>query len=369
MADRPAPAAVVGVGLMGGSLALALRERAGREEVRGFDPDAGALRRAVEVGAITTPAPSLEAAVDGADVVFLAAPVGRLGALAREAVAASGADCVVTDVGSAKHAVVSALPADARERFVGGHPVCGAERTGVEHARADLFVGATYFLTPGPEVRPDVYERLHALIAALGAHPVAIDAGVHDDLMALVSHVPHVLASALINQAAGTAPSGREALRSAGPSFADLTRVGGANPPLWTDILVANREAVLRALEGFASRLAEVGEAISRDDRAWLTAFFEEAAEGRGRLMAPTPPAGVTPWRVVVGVPDRPGAISEIATALGHAHINIDDLSLLPGPPGSGGELRLVVAGEAAATDAVARIAAIGHRVRAEPLG
>jgi prephenate dehydrogenase len=363
-----APAAIVGIGLMGGSLGLALRARADVGEVRGFDPDADARREAVALGAVDVAVDSLEEAVEGADTVFLAAPVGRLAELAAQVLALTGEGCVVTDVGSAKGVVMAGLDAVERRRFIGGHPICGAERGGVGAAREDLFEGATYFLTPGEETDPALFERLHHLLTSIGARPAAIDPEAHDRLMAMVSHVPHVLASALINQAAGTAPGGREALRSAGPSFADLTRVGGANPPLWADILLANREAVAAALESFSGQLAAARVAVERGDRDWLLRFFADAGEGRRVLLAGDREVeGEEQWRVSVAVPDTPGVISAIATALGHAHINIEDLALVPGPPGGVGELRLLVAGQRAAERASGLIREVGYDVRAEP--
>jgi prephenate dehydrogenase len=305
---------------------------------------------------------SLEEAAGGAEAVVLAAPVPALPGLARRALDAAPEGCLVTDLGSAKSALLDGLTAADRERFIGGHPVCGAERTGVAFARRDLFRGATWFLTPGAEARPDLFQRLHALVGAAGARAVAIDAGVHDRLMALVSHLPHVLAGALVNQAAGTAPEGREALRSAGPSFGDLTRVAGSNPPLWADILLANRDAVLDALARFAGTLDEVAAALRAGDREWLLAFIGEAAEARARLRAAQDAGPAEPARLVVAIPNRPGVISEIATALGHAHINIEDLHLRPGPPDGEGELELVVDGPEAATEAVRLVGERGYR-------
>jgi prephenate dehydrogenase len=356
------PVAIVGVGLMGGSLGLALRGR----DVRGVDPDPRALATALEMGAISEAAGSLEEAAAGADAVFLAAPVPTLAGLAVQALRASGPSCVVTDLGSAKAEVMEALGPEGRERFIGGHPVCGAERSGVAFAREGLFRDATWFLTPGPEARPELFGRLHGLVVSVGARPTAIDARVHDRLMALVSHLPHVLAGALINQAAGTAFEGREALRSAGPSFGDLTRVAGSNPPLWADILLANREAVLEALRGYTGRLDEVGRALERGDRDWLLGFVGDAGAAKDRIRRIDREGGA-PARIVVVVPNRPGAISEIATALGHAHINIEDLQLRPGPPEGEGELELALEGPDAAREAVRLVGERGYRAREIP--
>jgi prephenate dehydrogenase len=357
------PVAVVGVGLIGGSLGLALRRRAGAAEVRGADPDPDALAAAVGRGAITRPCASPEEAADGAGAVFLAAPVGELAGLVRRTLEASGETCLVSDVGSTKAGVMRGLDHRGRERFIGGHPVAGAAQGGVEAAREDLFAGATWFLTPSAEARPELVERLFGLVARVGGRPVAIDPVVHDRLMALVSHLPHVIASALIHQAAATAPAGREALRSAGPSFADLTRVAGANPPLWADILLDNREALVAALDEQSARLGEVRRALVRGDGAWLRAFMEGAAAGRERLRAAQAPPAAGAWRVVVAVPNRPGVISEIATALGHAHINIEDLALSPAPADALAELGLVVNGVDTARRAERLIAERGYSV------
>jgi prephenate dehydrogenase len=362
------PVAIIGVGLIGGSLGLALRARTGVGEVRGFDPDPSAVAAGLERGAITRRARSIAEAVAGAGAVFVAAPVGQIGDLAREALAAAGDDTVVSDVGSSKVTVLAALDPGERERFIGGHPICGSERGGVQHARGDLFVGATYFLTPPPEARPELYERLHAIVTAIGARPSAIEADVHDRLMALVSHLPHVIASSLIHQAAATAPQGREALRSSGPSFVDLTRVAGANPPLWADILLANREAVIAAIHEQASRLGEVKRALEAGDREWLLAFMEGAAAGRARLREAEPEVMREPWRIVVAMPNRPGVISDVATVLGHAHINIEDLSLRSGAGEEAGELSLVVSGRDVAERAAGLLGTRGYATRREAL-
>ena len=358
------PVALIGVGLVGGSLGLALRERAAASEVRGVDPAPGALEAALERGAITTPCDDLAAAVPGAEVVVVCAPVGEIPGLVRDVLAHADDRTVVTDVGSAKSEVLAALSPTERERFCGGHPVAGGERSGVAGARADLFEGATWFLTPTGETRPDLLERVHGMVAATGAMPVAVDAEVHDHLMALVSHLPHVMASVLMRQAVSTAPQGREALRSAGPSFRDLTRVAGANPVLWADILLSNRDAVLAETRRHRADLAEVEAALESGDREWLEGFFGSAAEGRQRLLAQEDAVGGDVVRLTVAVPNRPGVLSEIATALGHAHINIEDLHLSPARADEpSGTLSLDIAGDMAVARAVDLIREKGFRV------
>ncbi len=359
------PIAVVGIGVMGGSLGLALRHRAGVDRVIGFDPDPATRERARERGVVTEVADTLADAVQGADVVFVAAPVGATVDVAREAMAIAGPECLVTDVASSKAGILAALTGEERERFIGGHPICGSERGGVEHARDGMFEGATYFLTPSDETRPDLYQRLHHLIARIGARPSAIDADAHDRILALVSHLPHVLASALIHQAASTTPRGREALRSAGPSFSDLTRVAGANPPLWADILLANSEAVVETIEDHARRLEAVARLVRDGDRAAIEAYFQRAADERSRL-GEIAEVVAEPYRVVIALSNRPGVISQVATALGHAHVNIEDLQLRSGVGEEEGQLSLVVSGTEARDFAVGCVRDLGFDVRWE---
>ena len=191
--------AVLGAGLIGGSIGQAARQKLDDVEVVGHGRSAERLERALAAGAIDRAAGSLAEALEGADACFCCAPVGALTGQVRDALAAAPADCVVTDVGSVKRTLVETIE---DERFVGGHPIAGAETSGVEHARPDLFEGALWYLTPTAASSGVLYERLHRLIVALGARPVAIDATTHDSLLAVVSHLPHVLANVLVAQAA-----------------------------------------------------------------------------------------------------------------------------------------------------------------------
>ena len=188
-------------------------------------------------------------ACEGAEVVFCAAPVAGLPELAAAALAACGPETVVTDVGSTKREIVAALGGD--ERFIGGHPLAGAETAGVENARADLFEGARWYLTPKSARSSGLlYDRLQRTVAGLGARPQAIDAEAHDRLMATVSHLPHVVANVLVGQAVAELTRDSERMPEVGPSFRDTTRVAGSNPAIWGDIFASNREAVAEAVDG-----------------------------------------------------------------------------------------------------------------------
>lgn len=273
--------AVLGVGLIGGSIGLAARQRLGAE-VAGWGHNRATVERAAELGAVDRVADSVAAACEGADVVFCAAPVAVLPELAREALAAGGAETAVTDAGSTKREIVAALGAD--ERFVGGHPLAGAETAGVENARADLFDGARWYLTPTERTGSVFYDRLQRAIGGLGARPQAIEAETHDRVMATISHLPHVLANVLVAEAARELGGESERLPEVGPSFRDATRVAGSNPEIWADIFSANAGPVAEAIEETVARLREAAALIRRGDREALLAWHAEAAAARERL-------------------------------------------------------------------------------------
>jgi prephenate dehydrogenase len=351
--------AVLGVGLIGGSIGLAARQRAGAH-VRGYDTDERVLARALELGAIDLTADSVAEAVDGADVVFVAAPVGALVETVRDALADAKADCVVSDVGSTKRVLAEA---SADERFVGGHPLAGAETAGVEHARADLFEGAVWYLTPTSTTAGVLYERLHRLLTSFGSQPTAIDAAIHDRLLASVSHLPHVLANVLVAQAAsalGEVAEGR--VPAVGPSFRDATRVAGANSAIWTDIYLSNRDALLAAIDEHIARVDEVRAALERGDAAAVTAWNEAARSDRAKLLD----AGLTGGAVAelrVGVPNSAGVLAQIALALGSAGVNIRDMALSPSQDNSQGVVALWLDGERDAARAGELIAELGFPV------
>lgn len=277
----PVKLAVVGVGLVGGSIGMAARGRAGAH-VTGYDPDERALAAALELGALDEASPSLAEAVAGSEFAFIATPVGAIVDCALAALDAAGPECVVSDVGSTKRAILSGV---SDERFVGGHPMAGAESAGVEQARADLFDGATWYLTGTPGARLD---RLSGLVRTLGAQPTTIDAEAHDRLMARLSHLPHVLANVLVDGAARALERERRelgtGLRGAGPSFRDATRVAGANTAMWVDIYLSNGDTLIEAIDETIEDLVEVRAALARSDGDALATWNERARFERDRM-------------------------------------------------------------------------------------
>jgi prephenate dehydrogenase len=349
--------AILGVGLIGGSIGLAAKRRAGAH-VTGYDPDAEVGERALELGAIDVRAGDLASAVAEAEVVFVAAPVGALAGVVREALAHAPRDAVVSDVGSTKRVVADA---GADERFIGGHPLAGAETAGVENAREDLFEGATWYLTPARGNTAGVlYERLHGLLRRIGAQPQAIDAELHDTLLACVSHLPHVLANVLADQAESTLGAGKPGrLPAAGPSFRDWVRVAGANSAIWTDIYLSNRDALLVMIDEFTRRLQAARATLEQADRGAVTAWNDAARASREAVLG-AGLAGGAVHELRASVPNRPGVIADIALALGRAGVNIADMALSPSEDNRQGVVSLWIGGEEEATLALELISGLG---------
>jgi prephenate dehydrogenase len=354
--------AVVGTGLIGASVALAAR-RAGHDAVRGYDPDPAALRAAAERGAVE-PTGSLEDAVGTADLVVVAAPVAQLSSAVAAVLDASRG--TVTDVGSTKLGVVRA--AAGAERFIGGHPVCGSEARGAEHARAELFEGATWFLTPVAATDAARYGDLHSFVSSLGAVPVAVDPDAHDRLVALTSHLPHALANLLVNQAGATRVEGHEPLDAAGGSLRDMTRVAGANPRIWIDIFLENAIALRDVLGEHRRRIEQLEAALESGDAGFLARWIAEASQNRRRMLEDAYEDPGELQRLRVHVPDRPGVLAGITQALGAERINIEDFEFRHHSPERGGVLTLLVAGLPAATRAAELLEAQGYGVVVSPV-
>ena len=324
---------VVGVGLIGGSIAAGACSLSARPLVRGIDPDEAALGHAVGQGVVDEAATPEEAfdrgwlAGGGDDLFVLATPVTLVLEWIRR-LAESGFVGTVTDVASTKAAVVEAAEAafgDAAA-FVGGHPMAGSERSGVEAASAELFRGAYYVLTPGAGSDMDAYRRVHSFVTSLGARVISVDPTEHDEAVALISHVPHMAAAALTNLAARG--ERQDILRLAAGGFKDMTRIAAGSPALWTGISVENREAILRGVDDLAGVLQEYRDLLEARDAGGITDWLEEAAGVRRRIPAQWVPATTDLMELTMPVRDRPGVVSEVTTAVGRHGCNIEDIEI-----------------------------------------
>ncbi len=279
--------AVVGVGLIGGSLARALREAGQVGEVIGCGRGRQNLERGVALGVIDRYTHAVDEAVDGADMVFVAVPLGAM----RDAFAAMrdrlAPGAVVTDGGSAKASVAADARAALGDRiasFVPGHPIAGTERTGVEASFATLYRNRRVILTPLPETTPAAVQRVEAMWRACGADVTAMSVEHHDEVLAATSHLPHMLAFGLVD-ALARMKENDEIFRYAAGGFRDFTRIASSSPVMWRDICVANREALSRMLERFAEEMSDLADTIRRGDGDHLLEIFSRAKAARDRYV------------------------------------------------------------------------------------
>jgi prephenate dehydrogenase len=319
-------AQLVGTGLIGGSIGLALR--AAGWHVTGSDLDTASVAKALELGAI-------DAAGDdpAAELTFVATPVGTVAGIAR------GRSGVVTDVGSVKASIVEAVGAAA---FVGGHPMAGSEQEGVEGSRADLFRGAVWVLTPVAGTDPTAHALVRSVVSSFGAEVVELTPERHDALVAVVSHVPHLTAASLMRLASERSEEHAALLRLAAGGFRDMTRIAAGHPGIWPDICIENREAILDVLDLLVDELTTMRTRIDQADRAGLLDALTLARAARlnlpGRVAATAELAEIR-----VPVPDRPGVLAEITTLASELGVNIHDLEIAHSSEGEAGVLLLLV--------------------------
>ena len=316
---------VFGVGLLGGSVALGLKERFLAEEVHAYDQDPSALEKALFLGAVDRVHAEIGPWVGELDLGVLAAPVGALPALGEALSPLAHPESLWTDVGSVKGKVVALLEG-LLPHYLGGHPMAGSEKAGVEHAHAGLLENAVWVLTPTERTSPKAREGARRLVEALGAYPLEVSPLLHDELVARVSHLPYLLALAL-NRMVARSPHRDLLMFLAAGGFRDLTRVASGSPRMSRDMVVENKEALKGAIEELRGLLLELEELLEAPEA--LLRAAEEAKRTRDSL--PIVRRSLLPEMhdLVVQVPDRPGEIARIATALGEAGVNIKDIEVL----------------------------------------
>ena len=277
---------LIGVGLIGGSLAAALRAAEYVREVVGYGRSLSNLEDAMRLGLIDAAFPSPEAVVREADIVVIAVPVGSIGGMLAQIAGAVTGNTIITDVGSVKLGIVetarAALAADYR-RFVGGHPIAGTERSGAIAARADLFRGRRVVLTPEHDSDADALAQVHAMWTAAGAEVVHMPAAEHDRILAASSHLPHALAYALVDMLVRM-DEHRAIFDCAAGGFRDFTRIAASDPTMWHDIFIANAEHIVTLLRQYQDDIETLAQAIERGDTQWLMETLARAKHARDAL-------------------------------------------------------------------------------------
>ncbi|MGB9885946.1 MAG: prephenate dehydrogenase/arogenate dehydrogenase family protein [Moorellales bacterium] len=358
----PTRICVIGLGLIGGSIGMALVQRQAGPEVVGVDIDPAVVAMASRQEAVHRATTDPAEGVAGADLVVLAVPPGRMGKVMRALAPHLDPEAVVTDVASTKEIVTreieTALPVG--RHYLGGHPMAGSERAGLGAADPYLFENAAWALTPTARTTPRARQMVTWLVRTLGAHPLILSPEEHDLGVALASHLPYLVAVALVNTLNGN----EGAQRLAGRGFRDTTRVAASDPRLWREIITSNRARILAVLQRFQRNLQDLASAVESGRESDLEERLARGREGRRRL-----PSGLRPYlpalyEVVITIPDRPGALARVTGALGEAGINIADIEIMGVREGEAGSIRLGFAKEPEAARALAVLQAAGIRCR-----
>ena len=277
--------AIIGLGLIGGSMGLALRKAKKDVEVVGFARRPEVASRAIERGAVDLTEESLNSAVKGADLVLIATPVIAMKAILAEVGGSLDQGCIVTDVASTKAQVMGwaaeALPPSLS--FIGGHPMTGKETSGIEAADADLFLGCTYCLIPGPSATKEAIDTVEDLVKKIGAKPLFIEASEHDSLVAAISHLPIIISAALVSMATKS-PSWPDMAKLAATGFRDLTRLASGSPEMSRDICLTNKEPILRWLDEYIHELERFRRLVSEGGDGVEEAFMREREAREGWL-------------------------------------------------------------------------------------
>ena len=356
---QPGRAMIIGTGLIGGSVGMALRAQGWH--VTGTDADRDTAARAVALGALDVEGEDREA-----DLVVVATPVHVAAGIISDILGSPSWNpaAVVTDVGSVKGPLLAAVD---RPRFVGGHPMAGSEQVGIDGASAELFFGATWVLTPTPSTDPAAYAQVRTVLAGFGANVVALDPAEHDSLVAVVSHVPHLTAATLMALAADLGEEHGALLQLAAGGFRDMTRIAAGQPSIWPGICDDNADAIVATLDLLIESLGTMRRRVAERDHDSLLEILQRAATAR-RAMSERVQRPEALVEVRIPVEDRPGMFAEIAVLATELGINIFDVEIAHSVEGDRGVL-VVVIDVTSAPIFTEALAAKGHRSSTSPVG
>ncbi|GGF88877.1 prephenate dehydrogenase [Paenibacillus abyssi] len=357
--------AIFGVGLIGGSLALCFKGKPGLHVI-GHSVRASSVEKYVQRGVVDQATTSMAEAAEAADFIFLCVPVGNLEEYVKELSRMNlKPGCIITDVGSTKASVAecgSSLQLNGAV-FIGGHPMAGSERSGVEAASSHLFENAFYVLTPDTTTPPESLERLTALLQHTKAHIVSVNAKEHDEIVGAISHLPHIIAVALVNQIRGYHAKNEMYGSLAAGGFRDITRIASSEPVVWRDILLNNKRVLLSLLKDWNEEMSRFIEMLESDQGDHIEEAFRLAGEFRNQLPERRKGMIHSVFECYVDVPDHPGIIGQIATELGKHRVNLSNLQIIESREDVPGILRLSFREQTDLDQAVKLLGALGYPV------
>ncbi|MDO5155262.1 MAG: prephenate dehydrogenase [Eubacteriales bacterium] len=331
----------IGLGLIGGSIAKSIRRVYPNTEILGFDVDQVALNTALQEGTLNKSVTSIEA-MNHCDYIFLCAPVHYNIAYLPILKSIIKESCILTDVGSVKNDIYDAIHQNhLDEYFIGGHPMVGSERSGYDAASDRLIENAYYFITPSSSVKQEKVEEYRTFLEDLGAIPIIYSPSEHDEITAYISHIPHVIASALVNLVASKEDENGMLRQLAAGGFKDITRIASSNPVVWEHILLSNPHHIATGLRTFIQELEDMTAAIEKNEARQIYSFFDTAKDYRNSI--PEHATGVIRmnYEVYVDIPDEPGAVAKVTNILAEHQINLKNMGITHNREDNEGVLRL----------------------------
>lgn len=322
---------IIGLGLIGGSLGLALK-RNQNVHITGFDNSYGAMQEAYRRGIIDTIAASIQKVGEEADIIIFATPVNTTVRLLKELPTwRLKENVIISDTGSTKGPIMEAARKLQKEgiTFIGGHPMTGSHKSGVAAARAHLFENAYYILTPAPQVKKEQIEKMEELLFPTKGKLVVLSAQEHDRMTAIVSHFPHLIASSLVGVLEEQQEENPFVKELAAGGFRDLTRIASADPTMWRDITIQNKEELLKQLDHWTAEMERVRQMLLENDPKHIHAYFNDSKVYRDELPIPAKGALYTTYDLHVDIPDHPGVISEITKILADECISITNIRIV----------------------------------------
>lgn len=355
---------VIGLGLIGGSLAKALWERTDINIIKAVDISSESINQAVSEGYISKGYTELNDDVYESDLIFICTPLKKAIEYISKLSDRVSDNCIITDVASTKSEIVNFVNSmDKPLRFVGGHPMAGTEKSGFAASLSHLFENAYYVLTPAISTKEQDIDIMSELIKKIGGIPIITNADEHDFVAATISHVPHIIATALVNLVGKSECSDGKMQTLAAGGFKDITRIASSSPEMWENVVLSNKHKIGGVLDSFVETLYELRQYIDNDDTNSINTYFRNAKALRDSLPDNRKGLLISQYEIIVDVIDKPGIIGEIATILGSNGVNIKNINVSNSREFEQGCLRITLPDSDSVKDAVALLAEQGYKV------
>ncbi len=362
MASEKTRIGIIGLGLIGGSIARALKRNGDKYSITAWDQHEDSLQKALSEGVIDHGVSLLGEGFKDSEIIFLCVPVYSMKDILIHLVPGLPHNCILTDVGSTKGDVLNIITElDLNRLFIGGHPLAGSEKSGYSASKANLFENVYYCLTPVENSDRNTMERLETLVKDMGAIPIEISPEEHDKVTAAISHVPHVVAALLVNLVGKLDNSQNTMKTIAAGGFKDITRIASSSPDLWTGICLSNKEKVLDTLSVLKDGLQRFENDLKVGNKSDIQAFFHSAQSLRSTFSERKSLIQKT-FDIVVDVDDKPGIIAVIASALANENINIKNIGILNNRESEEGALQIQFENEESRRRGMETLSQLGYK-------